>query len=275
MTTRITSIPRFVFALLAVVLFIVIAVIAGGIAQGLAPESFASIVGSVVCVAVFAGALALVFVRFLRFTPAQLGLTRASTRGLATGLITGALSVALAFGLAVAIGAFELRWSSGNFALAVTALFVATFIHAFFEELAFRGGLVGVSLQKLPPLVAVSIPAVLFALGHLANSGVSFIGILNTALLGLALGVMFLPRKGEEFPSLGLATGWHVGWNFTASLCGTNVSGNERSLWLYAEARGTELFNGGVYGIEASLTTTIVGALVLGAAILRHRTPIT
>ena len=68
-----------------------------------------------------------------------------------------------------------------------------------------------------------------------------------------------------------MATGWHMGWNFAAALCGTRVSGNERSLWFTADARGSELWNGGDYGIEASLATTLVGGLVLALALVRLR----
>ncbi|MFK7985183.1 MAG: lysostaphin resistance A-like protein [Sandaracinaceae bacterium] len=259
---------------LAVVVLVVVAILAASLSEALlspSHEGLGAVVGALVGTLITWGGLWLLLVKMRRHGRGELGMTvYRMPFGLALGAGIGLLSAFSAFGIAVASGAYSVTFDGSPSWAVVGSLVLSTFVHAYFEELAFRSGLVGSLLRRVPAPIAILVPALLFGAAHLGNPGASAIGTFNTIVLGLALGAMFLPVSGGK-RSLGLVTGWHAGWNLAVALCGTAVSGTSSTLWASAEPVGPLWWTGGEYGLEGSLATSIVAVVVLAGAALRVR----
>ena len=177
-----------------------------------------------------------------------------STRGLATGclLLAGALGVLAITG--------ALRWEFVPVApaellgvISETALILG--LAAFLEELLFRGYALQVVAEALGPVAGVGLSAISFGVAHAANPGVGRLALLNTALAGILLGIMYW----RTF-SIWLVTGVHLGWNGTMSLAADlPVSGLVLgSPGIRATVTGPDIWTGGSYGPEGGLALTLV-----------------
>lgn len=135
------------------------------------------------------------------------------------------------------------------------------------EEALLRGYPLQALAEAWGPAVALIVTAGVFGALHLANPGVTVIGVLNVAVAGVFLGIIYL-RTG----SLWWATGAHVGWNWAHGyLADVPVSGLELlDAPLYEGAtRGPAWVGGGSFGPEGSLVATVVLA---GACVWCWRT---
>jgi hypothetical protein len=132
---------------------------------------------------------------------------------------------------------------------------------AFKEELLFRGYLFQRLEQGLGPWPAMALLAVLFALAHWSNPGMTgparVWASLNIALAAILLGLGYLRTR-----SLALPIGLHLGWNWTqGALLGFPVSGIHTAGWWAPVQHGGPLWlTGGSFGLEASLPCTFVAA---------------
>ena len=129
-----------------------------------------------------------------------------------------------------------------------------------------RGYLTQLSALQLPGWVAVLLPAILFSLLHMTESGLSQpVSIINIIFFALLASFVAL-RQG----SLWMVCGIHTGWNwFQGNVFGVPVSGTQ---WL------THVFNfvpsetsnpslsGGAFGPENSLVVTIVWGVAMVVA---------
>lgn len=155
---------------------------------------------------------------------------------------------------------------SENFSLlGLIVLFFMIFIAAAFEEVLFRGYPLQVLANQLSPVSAVIIMSGLFALVHIGNSHATFFSTINTALAGIWLSVAYFKTR-----SLYLATGLHLGWNFSlGAIYGLPVSGvtelNMYSL-LKTHNLGSAWLTGADYGPEGGAIGAIV--LVIGIILL-------
>ena len=176
----------------------------------------------------------------------------------ARGLATGCLLVAGTLGALAITGA--LRWELVAVApadmlgaISKTALILG--LAAFLEEILFRGYTFQVVAEALGPVVGVGLSAVIFGAAHAANPGVGRLALLNTALAGILLGILYW----RTF-SIWLVTGVHLGWNGTMSMAADlPVSGLVLgSPGIRATVSGPEIWTGGSYGPEGGLALTLV-----------------
>lgn len=194
----------------------------------------------------------------------------------------GWLEYVIGFGLAamlitmvvlaeISLGHLNLTWEGQAFGNmlrgTLTALLVFT-VAAAFEESLFRGYPLQTLLLDVRPAIAVSVPSLLFGLGHAGNPHASALGIANTVLAGVWLSIAYLKTS-----RLWLPIGLHAGWNFTLSaVYGLTVSGIEErigtSLFRAVQAGPTWL-TGGRYGPEGGVLVTIV---LSGASLWLWRT---
>lgn len=123
------------------------------------------------------------------------------------------------------------------------------------EEVLLRG----YPLQALAEVWGVEralvVTSVAFALAHLGNPGITPLAVLNIAIAGVWLGVIWI-RTG----SLWWATGAHLGWNWGgAYVADLPVSGLELFDAPYYEAStmGPAWLGGGPFGPEGSLLTSL------------------
>jgi hypothetical protein len=186
-----------------------------------------------------------------------LKLDRAALRDGLTGTALGAGMVTASVGFMAVVGRVEFHWVGGGPRVAVMILAVAyiTVVAAMNEEVAFRGYPFQRLVEGIGPVGGIVVLSVLFGALHLGNPHVSLWGFLNTIEVGALLAVAYLRTR-----SLWMPWGIHFGWNFTLGLgFGLPVSGlNDFAVAVQGSAEGPAWLTGGSYGIEASLTGSVV-----------------
>ena len=121
------------------------------------------------------------------------------------------------------------------------------------EEMIFRGYAFQLLVEKMGAFATILPVSVIFGLTHAANPHASLLGIVNTFLWGLVLGVAFLRSR-----DLWLPIGLHFGWNLVLPLFGVNLSGLTIDVTRYSYRWDlTPVWSGGEYGPEGGLLTTI------------------
>lgn len=136
---------------------------------------------------------------------------------------------------------------------------------AFFEEVGFRGFLLGVWRRAAGTRVAVAATALVFALFHCGNESMTSVAFVNVFLAGVLLAILRI-RMG-----LAAATAFHFGWNAAQSMAGFNVSGIGNPRLLLMEPSGPWWLSGGDFGIEGSVCAFITFGLVVAWISLRTR----
>jgi membrane protease YdiL (CAAX protease family) len=188
------------------------------------------------------------------------------------GLLVGAVMVGVGVAIPLLTGDLENGASThtnlGSAALVpLLALFAVFIIQSSTEEAVVRGFMLQTGGRDLRPLVAIVVPAIIFAVVHVNFSPIPFI---NTVVFALAMSFLALGQG-----SIWLVCGIHTGWNFLqGNVFGVPVSGHLEATSLLAlgpAADGREAMTGGLYGIEASLSGTLVLVVVLVVSIVYYR----
>ena len=136
---------------------------------------------------------------------------------------------------------------------------------AFFEEVGFRGFLLGVWRRAAGTHTAVAVTALVFALFHCGNDGMTSVAFVNVFLAGVLLAILRI-RAG-----LAAATAFHFGWNAAQSVAGFSVSGTGNPCLLLMEPSGQWWLNGGDFGVEGSVCAFITLGLAAAWISLRTR----
>ncbi len=135
---------------------------------------------------------------------------------------------------------------------------------ALFEETLFRGFLFQRLVAGAGVWVAQLALAVLFAVGHWGNPGMS--GATKVwATVDIGLAALFLGLAYLRTGSLALPVGLHLGWNWAQGhLLGFGVSGTTVAGWVKPVFLGkAEWITGGAFGLEASVFGVVVDVLAL------------
>lgn len=142
----------------------------------------------------------------------------------------------------------------------VLVMLVAWTIQSGAEELLLRGYMLPRISARLDVYKGIVISSIVFAILHLNANSVDFVSLFNILLCGVALSLLTI--KDE---SLWAACGFHAAWNIVqGNVFGVAVSGqNARLSLLNVEYKNATLLNGGVFGIEGSLLTTIVMIILI------------
>jgi membrane protease YdiL (CAAX protease family) len=141
-------------------------------------------------------------------------------------------------------------------------------ILAFSEELLFRGYVLSNLMESFNKWVALIISAVLFALFHLGNPGISTIPFMSIFLAGILFGINYIYTRNLWFSIL-----LHFSWNFfQGPLYGFKVSGIHFSSLLQTELKGDISITGGDFGFEGSfVATALLLIAVLGFYLLYEK----
>jgi len=183
---------------------------------------------------------------------------------LALGLAIGTAMMLAVAGAEWALGAAKFSWSGEP----LTSLcrwggggFVVIAFAATNEEIVFRGYPFQRLVESIGAPGAILILSVLFGAVHLGNPNATWVGAVNTALVGIPFSVAYLRTR-----MLWLPIGMHFAWNFVQGfVLGLPVSGMAVPVSvLHAEATGPVSVTGGAYGPEAGLLTTAVILLATG-----------
>ena len=223
------------------------------------PISFGSTVGRAVAAALCLGLIVLVF----RLKLTDLGMVREHRfRTWLVGVGIGFAAVTIILLINMVLGTVHVTsvFDAGtSWIIPLAAVFFA--FQGFLEELLFRFFLLPAAAAKLTVAGAIALSSVLFAFVHLANPNLTVFGIVNLVLFGVVFGVMYW-RTGNAW----FVAGWHSGWNFFLSMIyGSNVSGQTLAgAPLSSTPSGSmELLNGGDFGLEGSILTTVTGIVII------------
>lgn len=118
--------------------------------------------------------------------------------------------------------------------------------------------------EKTSLWLAIAISTILFIVPHclsLFEGGTIYgvIGVANLVLISIIFSLLTI-----RFKSIWAACGLHSFWNaILYCILGLNLSGNDETVTAIFNMQfvGNNIWNGGAYGIEASLITTVVLAL--------------
>lgn len=152
----------------------------------------------------------------------------------------------------------------------ILLVIVAWVIQGAAEEILIRGFLLTSISERWGLVRGIIISSIVFALMHVGNNGLTFISLMNLLLCGVLLALLAIKQE-----SLWGAAGFHTAWNLLqGNVFGIAVSGTDHmaSLW-ETSYEAPNLMNGGVFGIEGSILTTlfmIIGIIILVSKIKRE-----
>lgn len=177
------------------------------------------------------------------------------------GLFLGAFMILLSVAAIKAAGRYHMDPVVDSSIADLVLVFWILLAAAALEEVTFRGYPFQKLVEGIGPWVAAVALSGLFGALHLFNPNATFVGFLNTVLVGLQLSYAYLRTR-----ALWLPIGIHFAWNFTlGTVFGLPVSGlNIFAVVTKGSAGGPAWLTGGDYGIEASLTGTVT--ILLGIA---------
>jgi uncharacterized protein len=182
------------------------------------------------------------------------------------GVVFGASAVGLVVVILALAGVARVErllppLGAGSLARMLVGALGWSFFVAILEELVFRGMMTReLALRWGWPVASVA-AGLVFSAVHLPVAAGRLTPLLGLSILlaGVAASVLFTALYVRS-RSLGLAIGFHGGWNFALSgLLGTTMSGQDR---VFAPWRtvltGHPLWTGGVFGVESSVVCFVV-----------------
>ena len=178
------------------------------------------------------------------------------------GVLTAVLTLSIIIGMITLTGNIEYHEIFERKNLLLLVLFGGGFIiQGTMEELLCRGFLFYTLKDKISLPVAVTISTIMFIIPHWSSlfAGETIygvIGIINLILISLIFSLLTIC-----FQNLWAACGLHSFWNFIlSSILGLNLSGNDKNTTAIfnMQSVGNNIWNGSIYGIEASVITTLI-----------------
>lgn len=190
------------------------------------------------------------------------GMVKEYLIGLAAGFLCMAFPVLVCILTGAATLSFNPMAATFSGVGALIALFLGFCVQGMSEEVLCRGYLmISMARKKGRIWIAIVLSALAFAALHLLNAGITVLAFINLTLFGIFAGFYFV-KRGNIW---GIAA-FHTMWNFTqGNVFGILVSGNNfgTSIFLTHVDPRLALLNGGDFGIEGGLLTTLVLAVGL------------
>lgn len=186
------------------------------------------------------------------------------------GIIVGVLLLAVSVFAIVLTGNIEYHGIFENAdILMIILLFGGFIIQGATEEILCRGIVLHTLKEKTPTWIAIAVSTVLFIIPHwssLLEGGTIYgvIGVANLVLISIIFSLLTI-----RFKSIWVACGLHSFWNaILYCILGLNLSGKDETVTAIfnMQSVGNNIWNGGAYGIEASIVTTVV--LAIAAALI-------
>lgn len=220
------------------------------------------------------GIMVLYWKLFQKKTLAQLGFNRkAGTYFI--GATAGTVLIAVSVASVLLTGALTYNGVFKSINVTFILLMFGGFIfQGAMEEVLCRGIVLLLLKDKVPVPVAVGISTVLFIIPHLSSMTGAGMGIVIFAVIDLILISLILSLLTLRFKSLWAACGLHSVWNFILfCILGLNLSGNDTMTTAVFDIRssGSNILNGGMYGLEASAVTAAVLAAGFAACLIITR----
>ena len=206
--------------------------------------------------------VALAYWKFIEKKPlSEMGLTK-HFGNYFIGAITGVLLLAVSVVAIILTGNIEYHGVFENADILVIVLLVGGFVvQGATEEILCRGIVLHALKEKTSLWIAIAVSTIMFVLPHWSSlfAGETIygvIGVANLVLISIIFSLLTIC-----FKSIWAACGLHSFWNaILYSILGLNLSGNDGTVTAIfnMQSVGENIWNGGVYGIEASIITTVV-----------------
>lgn len=193
------------------------------------------------------------------------------------GVLAGTVLVLISAVSIVFTGAISYKGAFDNIDYVLIILMAGAFIcQGALEEVLCRGVVLQLLKDKVSPAVAVAVSTVLFVIPHLSQMAGADRDIILLAVVCLVLISILFSLLTLRFKSIWAACGLHSAWNFILyNILGLNLSGKDVKTAAVFNMRsvGSNIYNGGVYGIEASIITAAVLAatVALLATIMKKK----
>lgn len=204
----------------------------------------------------------------------SIGFSGKITDYLKGGLLASAL-LFIIIGMSCVVDSITFSGVNTNVNLKSLILWVLAFaIQGSAEEIMCRGFLLNTLKNKISAPLAILISATAFAFPHLsslmeADFVYAVIGIINLYLISIIFSILVLKRS-----NIWMSCGLHSIWNFILySVMGLSLSGSEsisKGIILF-NVKDANILNGAVYGIEASIITTVVLGMFVFVMIKRWK----
>lgn len=137
----------------------------------------------------------------------------------------------------------------------------AWIIQGFEEEFLLRAILMNQMAARGKISLAIIANSLIFSIFHLGNADFNIMAFVNIFLMGLVFSLIFYLQ--DSIYMVGAA---HSFWNMImANIYGSPVSGNKQApgTLFNTNLKGPELISGGGFGVEGSIVTTIVLAILI------------
>lgn len=145
--------------------------------------------------------------------------------------------------------------------------FILFSVVAINEELIVRGYILNNLLSVTNKYLSLIISAVIFAVMHSLNSGLTWIAVLNLFLAGILLGSAYIFTQNLWF-----AISLHLFWNFIQGpVMGFNVSGQITESYFSTVSQGTSYLSGGEFGFEGSIICSFLCIGLALAIVIHHQ----
>ncbi len=175
------------------------------------------------------------------------------------GVALSVVLLAVSVGFILLTGAFEFHGVFHNINIGILLLFIGGFVvQGTMEEFLCRGLVLHALKEKTHISVAIGVSTLVFIIPHgsslFAGDAIyGVIGIVNLVLISIIFSLLTL-----HFKNIWAACGLHSIWNaILYTVLGLNLSGNEETVTAVFNITsvGSNVLNGGMYGIEASILT--------------------
>lgn len=213
---------------------------------------------------IVAGAAILYWKLIEKKTLSHMGLTK-QFGSYFIGAFAGILLLAVSVAVIILTGSIKYQGIYKNADISVILLFVGGFmVQGATEEFLCRGIVLQTLKEKTSLWIAITVSTVLFVVPHWSSlfageTIYGLIGITNLILISTIFSLLTL-----RFNSIWAACGLHSFWNAVLySVLGLNPSGNDETVTavFVMQSAGKNIWNGGEYGIEASVLTSMVLAI--------------
>ena len=171
------------------------------------------------------------------------------------GALAGFAALSAVVGLGLLFGGLQYGGYVGAFGADLFLLLLGFLIQGMSEEVLCRGFIMTSALRHHDLWWAVGVNSVMFGLMHALNKGFTLFALVNLILYAVMISLYVL-RTG----SLWGACAFHGIWNFSqGNFYGLPVSGiNVGDTVFTMSLKGSDLINGGAFGLEGGISTTIV-----------------
>ena len=225
--------------------------------------------------ALIIGVFILYWKLFQKKTLAQLGLTKKFGTYF-IGVVIGMVLVAVSVASVMLTGTMTFNGIFSDIDHISILLMLGGFVlQGAMEEILCRGIALQLLKDKIPVPAAIGISTALFAVSHISHIPEAEPSIAVFAVAGLILISVIFSLLTLRFKSIWAACGLHSVWNFILyNILGLNLSGNDGGATAAVfdiRSVGSNILNGGAYGIEASAVTAVILTAAAAALFILSR----